>query len=243
MADTPEISQDVLDQLMIPSTATITTVLNGLGLWNTYMHDVSPLKPGVKMAGPAFTLRYIPAREDLDRGITDNLTSVQRVGIEQIGAGDVMVIDARGDTTGGIMGSILATRIHRRGAAGVVTDGAFRDSPFIAEIGFAVYARGMNARSIKVLHHPVGMQQPIACGGVSIYPGDIIVGDREGVVVVPRHLAVQVAEEAVVKEAQEDFILRKVQEGASIVGTYPPGEELLAEYEAWKKSKQQAGSL
>ena len=136
------------------------------------------------------------------------------------------------------MGSILATRIHRRGASGVVTDGAFRDSPYIGEIGFGVYARGMNARSIRVTHHPVDFQQPIACGGVPVFPGDIVVGDSEGVVVVPRHLAVQVAEEAVVKEEQEEYILQKVREGAGIVGTYPPDEKLLAEYRAWKESRQ-----
>ena len=183
-------------------------------------------------------MRYIPAREDLDRGEIDNRTSIQRLAIEQIGGGEVMVVDARGDTGGGIMGSILATRIHRRGASGVVTDGVFRDSPIIAEIGFGVYARGMNARSIRVTHHPVDFQQPIACGGVPVFPGDIVVGDCEGVVVVPRHLAGQVAQEAVAKEEQEDYLLQKVREGASIVGTYPPDEKLLAEYNAWKKSTQ-----
>jgi regulator of RNase E activity RraA len=187
------------------------------------------------MAGPAFTLRYIPAREDLDRGQpTDNLTDVQRIGIEQIGPGEVLVIDARGDDSAGTLGSILATRVYVRGAAGVVSDGAYRDSPAIAEIGMAAFCRSMNARTNKTIHHPVDIQQPIACGGVAVYPGDIIVGDDEGVLVIPRHLAADVASEALEMEAREAFILRKVQSGASIVGVYPPDAQTLAEYEAWK---------
>ena len=172
-----DVPQEVLDQLLIPSTATLTAQLSGLGLWNTFMHDVRPLKPGMKMAGSAFTMRYIPAREDLDRIPMDNLTDVQRIGIEQIGEGEILVIDAREDTHAGTMGNILATRIHQRGAVGIVTDGAYRDSPAIADIGIPAYARAMNANTNKTIHHPVDIQLPIACGGVSVYPGDIIVGE------------------------------------------------------------------
>ena len=198
------------------------------------MHDVPPLKPSMKMAGPAFTMRYIPAREDLTRVPLDNLTDIQRIGIEQIKEGEVLVIDARGDTSAGTMGDILATRIFMRGVVGVVTDGAYRDSPGIAETGLAAYARGMNAHTNKTIHHPVDIQQPIACGGVSVFPGDIIVGDSEGVVVIPRHLAEDVAEKAVAQEEKEAFIIQKIQQGASILGVYPPDEKTLAEYEAWK---------
>jgi len=237
MADVA-LSQDLLDLLLVPSTATLTTVLNKKGLWNTFIRRVRPLKAGMKMAGPAFTMRYIPAREDLDRsGAIDNLTDVQRVGVEKIEAGQVLVIDARGKTGAGTLGSILATRMYRRGAVGIVTDGAYRDSPAIAEIGFAAYAAAMNARTNKTLHHPVDIQQPIACGGVAVYPGDIIVGDDEGVVVIPPHLAAAVAEEAAAQEALETFIMEKVQSGASIVGVYPPDEQTLAEYERWKKRR------
>ena len=120
------------------------------------MHGVAPLRPIMKMAGPAFTLRYIPAREDLDAGEIDNLKDAQRVGIEEIGIGEVFVIDARGDTRAGTMGDILATRLFKRGAAGVVTDGAFRDSPPIAEIGIPAFAAAMNAHSNKTVHSPFG---------------------------------------------------------------------------------------
>ena len=234
MPDQSSISQAVIEALLIPSTATLTAVLSGYGLWNTFMHDVPPLKPGMKMAGPAFTMRYIPAREDLTRVPLDNLTDIQRIGIEQIKEGEVLVIDARGDTSAGTMGDILATRIFMRGVVGVVTDGAYRDSPGIAETGLAAYARGMNAHTNKTIHHPVDIQQPIACGGVSVFPGDIIVGDSEGVVVIPRHLAEDVAEKAVAQEEKEAFIIQKIQQGASILGVYPPDEKTLAENEAWK---------
>ena len=232
-----KISRETLDLLLIPSTATLTSVLRQHGITQTFMHGVAPLRPNMKMAGPAFTLRYIPMREDLDPGTVDNLKDVQRVGIEQISEGEVFVIDARGDTRAGTMGSILATRLHCRGAAGIVTDGAYRDSPVIAELGMAAYAAAMNAHTNKTIHHPSEIQVPIACGDVAVCPGDIIVGDEEGVVVVPAELAEQVAQTAVEMEEKEEFITEKIQSGASIVGVYPPDEETLAEYEEWKRKK------
>lgn len=231
------ISNDVIQQLLIPSTATLTTALKQFGLSRSYMHGVAPLRPDMKMAGPAFTLRYIPAREDLNTGDVDNLKDIQRIGIEKAGSGEVFVIDARGDTRAGTMGDILATRLFNRGVAGVVTDGAFRDSPSIAETGMPAFASAMNAHSNKTVHHPSEIQVPIACGEVAVLPGDIIVGDAEGVVVIPFQYAVEVAQIAVEMEARENFILNKVKSGASIVGTYPPDESTLAEYEAWKKER------
>lgn len=231
------ISNDVIQQLLIPSTATLTTALKQFGLNRSYMHGVAPLRPDMKMAGPAFTLRYIPAREDLNASEVDNLKDIQRVGIEQIGRGEVFVIDARGDTRAGTMGDILATRLVKRGAAGVVTDGAFRDSPSIADTGIPAFAAAMNAHSNKTVHHPSEIQVPIACGEVAVLPGDIIVGDAEGVVVVPLQYTADVAQIAVEMESREKFILNKVKSGASIVGTYPPDESTLAEFEAWKNER------
>ena len=232
------ISNEVIEQLLIPSTATLTTALKQFGLSRSYMHGVAPLRPDMKMAGPAFTLRYIPAREDLDTGEVDNLKDAQRVGIEEIKVGEVFVIDARGDTRAGTMGDILATRLYKRGAVGVVTDGAFRDSPAIAEIGLPAFAAAMNAHSNKTVHHPSEIQVPIACGEVAVLPGDIIVGDAEGVIVVPVQFAAEVALIAVEMEAREKFLLKKIQSGASIVGTYPPDESTLAEYEVWKNESE-----
>ena len=232
-----KISRETLDLLLVPSTATLTSVLRQHGITRSFMHGVAPLRPNMKMAGPAFTLRYLPMREDLDPGTVDNLKDIQRVGIEQISEGEVFVVDARGDTRAGTMGSILATRLHCRGAVGIVTDGAYRDSPVIAELGIAAYAAAMNAHTNKTIHHPSEIQVPIACGDVAVYPGDIIVGDEEGVVVVPAQLADQVAQTAAEMEEKEVFITEKIQAGASIVGVYPPDEKTLAEFEEWKKKR------
>ena len=228
---------ELSDKLKMASTATLTSVLRNKGLHNTFMHNVVPLESDARMVGRAFTLRYIPAREDLDEVPLDNLKDVQRIGIEQIGAGDVRVIDARGDTRAGTMGSILAARIQVRGCTGVVTDGAYRDSPTIAASGRPAYAAAMNAHTNKTVHHPSEIQVPIACGGVAVFPGDLLVGDQEGVVVIPAHLAAAVAAEAEEMEQKERFIMEKIRSGASIVGTYPPDEATLAEYRAWKEEK------
>jgi regulator of RNase E activity RraA len=202
------------------------------------MVGVRPLSPSTRLVGQAFTLRYIPAREDLDHtGTLDNLTDPQRVAIEKVGPGEVLVIDGRGDVRAGTLGAILATRLKLRGAAGVVSDGAFRDSPEIAASGLPAYARAAHGAANKTIHHPTDFQLPIACGGVAVYPGDVLVGDDEGVVVIPRHLADAVAEEADAQERREEFIMAKIRSGASIVGVYPPNEATLAEYEEWQKGK------
>jgi regulator of RNase E activity RraA len=238
MTQPVSLSPEIFEQLLIPSTATLTSVLAKRGLRNTFMTGVRPLVPKTRMVGQAFTLRYIPAREDLDQtGVVDNLTDPQRIAVESVGPHDVLVIDARGDVRAGSMGAILATRMKRRGAAGVVTDGAFRDTPEIAACGLPAYARAAHAATNKTIHHPTDIQLPIACGGVAVFPGDVIVGDDEGVVVIPRHLAAAVAEEAVAQERREEFIMQKVRAGASIIGVYPPDEKTLAEYDEWRKQR------
>lgn len=237
------ISPRVLEALHLPSTATLTAVLAKHGLHHTFLQGVRSLRPGTRLVGEAFTLRYIPAREDLDHtGTVDNLTDPQRVAIEQVGPGQVLVIDARGDVRAGTLGAILATRLLMRGAAGVVSDGSFRDTPEIAASGLPAFARGAHGAANKTIHHPTDFQLPVACGGVAVYPGDIVVGDDEGVVVIPRHLAAQVAEAAVAQEQREEFILTKVQAGASIVGVYPPDEATLREYEEWRARRRESGA-
>jgi len=234
VAEHINISREVFATLRVPSTATLSSTLARRGLHNTFMAGVRPLRPGQRMVGQAFTLRYIPSREDLDRtGAVDNLTDPQRIAVERVGPDDVLVIDARGDERAGSLGAILATRMKVRGAAGVVTDGAFRDSPAIAESGLPAFARAAHAATNKTIHHPTDVQLPIACGGVAVYPGDVLVGDDEGVIIIPRHLAAEVAQEAASQEQREDFILEKVRGGASIVGVYPPNEATLAEYKRW----------
>jgi regulator of RNase E activity RraA len=232
------LAEEILDALRIPSTATLTSVLAKHGLHHTFVTGVRPLSSGLRLVGLAFTLRYIPAREDLDHtGTLDNLTDPQRVAIERVGSGEVLVIDARGEVRAGTLGAILATRLKVRGAAGVVSDGAFRDTPEIAALGLPAYARAAHGAANKTIHHPADFQLPIACGGVAVYPGDVVVGDDEGVVIIPRHLAADVAKEAVAQERREEFIMAKVRAGASIVGVYPPDEATLREYETWRATR------
>jgi regulator of RNase E activity RraA len=237
-APSPPLPEALREQLGQVSTATLTSVLLKLGLRNTFMTDVRPLVPGTRLVGQAYTLRYIPMREDLDGdaldGRFDNLTNPQRIGIERIAAGDVLVIDARGDVRAGTIGNILVTRMARRGGAGLVTDGAFRDAAGIAATGLPAYCRNTHAATNVTLHHPVDVQLPVACGGVAVFPGDALVGDGDGVIVVPRHLAEEAASRALEQERRERFILGKVQGGASILGVYPPNAETLAEFERSK---------
>ena len=218
------------------STATITGLLARRGLRRATIAGVRPIVRGTRMLGEAFTLRYIPAREDLDwTGHLDNLTDPQRVAIERVGPGQVLVMDARGDVSSGSLGAILATRLKMRGAAGVVTDGAVRDFVEIGESGLPAFCRAPHPGANKVIYHPQDFGLPIGCGGVAVFPGDVVVGDDDGVVVVPRHLAQEIGEEGVENELKEEFIIERVRGGASIVGTYPLDEAGLREYEAWRK--------
>ncbi|HEV2126037.1 MAG TPA: ribonuclease activity regulator RraA [Chloroflexota bacterium] len=231
----------VAAQLARVSTATLTSVLLKLGLRNTFMTDVHPLVPGTRLVGQAYTLRYIPMREDLDAdaldGRFDNLTNPQRIAVEHVGPGDVLVMDARGEIRAGTTGNILVTRMKHRGAAGVVTDGAFRDAAGISAVGLPAYSRGTHAATNVTLHHPVDAQLPIACGGVSVFPGDALVGDGDGVIVIPRHLAEEAASRAIEQERREHFILSKVQAGASIIDVYPPDQETLDEFTRWRQEQ------
>jgi len=200
------------------------------------------LRPDLRLVGQAFTLRYIPMREDLEpTGEFDNLTNKQRLAVESVGPGDVLVIDARGDTRAGVLGSILAARLRARGAAGIVTDGAFRDTPEICDLGIPAYARAQNANLSISVHHPAEIGVPIGCGGVAVLPGDVIVGDGEGVIVVPRSIADEVARVANEQEQLEAFIFRMIAAGSSIRSVYPPDQATIAEYEAYRRKAQEPG--
>lgn len=230
--DSPRLSDETIHLLEGVSTATLCSQLQKCGFRSLFMHNVAPLRPDLRMVGQAVTLRYIPVREDLDpTGDFDNLTNKQRVAVEMVGPRDVLVIDARGDTRAAVLGNILAARISTRGAAGIVTDGAFRDSPAIKTIDLPTYAGGQNANLSNLIHFPSEINVPIACGGVAVLPGDVIVGDAEGIIVVPWALADEVARDAAAQEKRESFIYEKIQSGCGIVGVYPPNEQTLREYE------------
>ena len=219
------------------STATLQSQLFRHGLRNTFLHGLRPVNPeACTFVAEAFTLRYIPAREDLDvPRIFEDPSHPQRVAIETTPPGEVLVMDCRQEPRAASGGSILMTRLKVRGVAGMVTDASVRDYDSIAELGFPVFAVGPCATVNLVLHHAVDMQVPIACAGVAVYPGDVLVGDREGVVVIPRDLASEIAEPAVEQEQLERFILAEVRAGARLRGTYPPDAAMLAKYRALHK--------
>jgi len=219
------------EQLRIVSTATLTSQLLRHGFRNRALAGLTPMKPDLRMVGYAFTLRYAPSREDLDRpNDIDNKTNVQRLAVETIGADEILVIDARGNTRAGVLGDLLATRMQQRGAAGLVTDGAVRDSPSLGRLEFPIYSAGSHPNPSLVAHHPVDMNVPIGCAGVLVMPGDVVVGDGEAVVVIPHALAEQVAGDAFEQEQLEAFIHAKIQGGSSILGLYPPDEATIREY-------------
>ena len=222
-----------LDSLKAVTTATLHTQLFKRGLRNTFMYGLRPLNPeAASFAGEAFTLRYVPAREDLDAlEAFDDPEHPQRLAIEQVPSGQVLVMDCRQDPRAASGGEILMARLRVRGVAAMVTDASMRDSPSLATSALPIFAAGASAALNLVLHHAADMQVPIGCAGVPVYPGDVVVGDGEGVIVVPRHLADEVAVAAVQQDALEKFLLRKVMAGAPLKGTYPPNLELLAEYE------------
>lgn len=189
------------------------------------------------MVGEAFTLRYIPAREDLNPiAVFQNPQHPQRVAVETCPAGAVLVIDSRKDARAASAGSILASRLMVRGAAGIVTDGGFRDAALIAELAMPAYHQRPSAPTNLTLHQAMDINVPIGCGDVAVFPGDVIVGDDDGVMVIPAHLADEIAEEAVDMTLYEDFVTKKVLAGASIIGLYPLTlEENRAKFETWKK--------
>ena len=221
------------------STATLTTVLFKRGFRNVFIQGVFLLnKDAPRMVGEAYTLRYIPAREDLDQlGAFEGRGHPQREAIEACPAGHVLMMDARRDASAATGGDILMTRLMVRGVAGVVTDGGLRDSPTIEQLPWPAYCAARSAPLNLVRHHAVDSQVPIGCGGVAVYPGDIVVGDAEGVVVIPGNIADEVAGEAASQTVFEDWVEARVKEGRSIFGLYPPSPATRAEFEAFKKKK------
>jgi regulator of RNase E activity RraA len=236
---TAPLSDETRSLLAQLSTATLTSQLMARGLRNTFMQGVRRLTTsGPSMVGEAFTLRYIPSREDIDvSAVFEDRNHPQRKAVETVPPGHVMVIDCRQDNRAAGAGSILVTRMMVRGAAGVVTDGGLRDSPTIAGLDFPVYCAGPAAPSNITRHHAVDINVPIGCGEVPVYPGDIIVGDREGVVVIPRHLADQVARDGYEQSLMEDFVTERVMAGESIFGLYPANAEGLERFKAWRQGR------
>ena len=227
-------------QLMGVSTATLCTALFKRGLCRQFIQDVRPLNPNLpNMVGEAFTLRYIPAREDLNPiSVFQDRAHPQRKAVEECPAGAVFVIDSRKDARAASAGSILITRLMVRGVAGVVTDGGFRDSPEIARLPFAAYHQRPSAPTNLTLHQALDINVPIGCGDAPVWPGDVVVGDAEGVVVIPAGIADEIATEAVEMTAFEDFVGEQVAAGRSILGLYPAtDEQSRVDFAAWRQAR------
>ena len=232
------ISESARQALSAVTTATLTTVLLKKGLRNVWMRGARPLKPGQpKLVGRAFTLRFVPAREDLATPESWGAPISTRAAIEAMPEGCIAVVDAMGVTDAGIFGDILCERMARRGVAALVTDGVVRDVEGVLGTGLPVWCDGVAAPPSVAGLTFVGWQQPIGCGGVAVFPDDVVVLDDDGAVLIPAALVEEVAKMATDQELLETWIMGEVKMGASLPGLYPPNAEQKLRFEAWKKAR------
>lgn len=232
------LSDETRQKLMKVSTASVATALYKRGLRNQFVQGVVPVarKP-VTMVGQAFTLRYIPAREDRNPlTVFRDRDHKQRVAVETCPEGHVLVMDARKDSRAATAGSILVTRLAKRGVAGVVSDGGVRDAVGIGELEMPAYFARPSAPTNLTLHEAIELNVPISCGDAPVFPGDVMLGDGDGVMVIPAYLAEEIAEECTGMESYEDFVLEQVEGGAGIIGLYPATDpDNLTKYAAWRE--------
>jgi regulator of RNase E activity RraA len=215
------------------STATLTTVLLKMGLRNVWLRGAAPLHAGVqRVVGPAFTLRFVPAREDMATPAAWASPRSTRAAIEDMPAGCVAVVDAMAVRDAGIFGDILCERMARREVAALVTDGVVRDLQGVLDSGLPTWAAGTAAPPSVAGLIFVGWQEPVACGGVAVFPGDTIVADRDGAVVIPQALLAEVVPQAVEQERFEAWVVGEVRAGRPLPGLYPPDEATKARYAA-----------
>jgi regulator of RNase E activity RraA len=226
------------DVLRHVTTATITTMLLKKGIRRCWMNGPKPLVPGGKrLVGPAFTLRFVPAREDLATPESWGKPISTRAAIEDMPEGCIAVADAMGVTTAGIFGDILMMRMARRNVTALITDGAVRDKAGVLKTELPTWCAGVAApASVNGLTF-VGRQEPIGCGGVAVFPGDIVVADDDGAVLIPKDMLDFVAREGEEHERYETWVVSEVEKGVKLPGLYPPNDEAKARYEAWKKQR------
>jgi len=229
----PVLDDDVRRRLSQVSTATLASLLRKKGHQHATVDGVAPVAAGTRMVGVARTLRYLPLREDQFAARGGGFNAQKRA-VESIGPGEVLVMDARQQSHAGTIGDILALRAKVRGAAGVVTDGAVRDREAVAALGLPVFAAATHPAVLGRLHVPWETDVPIACGNVLVEPGDVVVGDGDGVVVIPPPLVAELLAAAEEQELEERFIAERVADGASVDGLYPIGPRWREAYEGWR---------
>jgi 5-oxopent-3-ene-1,2,5-tricarboxylate decarboxylase / 2-hydroxyhepta-2,4-diene-1,7-dioate isomerase len=227
---------EVVEAVRAVAVATLASQLKKRGFDSVTLDGLRTTRPGVAMAGFARTVRYVPYREDLFKARGGGFNA-QKQAVEQVRPGEILVVEARGDPTAGTIGDILALRAQVRGAAGIVTDGAIRDSEALKNLAIPVYHGAVHPAVLGRRHVPWETNVTVACAGVTIQPGDILAGDADGVIVIPRDLARQVAADAAEQERQERFIAGRVAAGDSVNGLYPLGEKWRPAYEAWLKEE------
>lgn len=232
----PALTPEVREKLVQTPVAALSAQLRKRGLNTVTIEGVRPLVPGTKLVGPARTLRFVPGREDLfaEHGGGYN---AQKRAFDTVATGEVLVIEARGETGSATLGDVLALRAHARGAAGIVTDGGVRDAEAVAAAGIPVYALGAHPAVLGRKHVPWDADLTIACGGTTLQPGDIVVGDADGVIVIPPVLADEVADSALVQEAEDAWIAEQVQAGHPVQGLFPMNAEWRARYEAGRTGR------
>ena len=218
------------------STATLTVQLTRRGIETTFLVGLRPTRPDLRMVGYAHTLRYVAIRADVREAMRGS-EDAQKRAIESVSPGDVLIMEARGEPGAGTIGDILAARVLARGGSGIVTDGGVRDTPGVTDLGIPAYYRAANASSLWNAHIPLDIDVPITCAGVLVMPGDVIVGDAEGVVVLPFGLAEEIAHAALEVEEREAFALERVKAGESFRGLYPLSAERRPDYENWKATR------
>jgi len=237
-AESQPLAPAAIQALKAVSTGTLTTVLLKKGLRNVWLRGTRPLAPGQERAvGRAFTLRFVPAREDLATPASWGSPISTRAAIEAMPAGCIAVVGAMGTTDAGIFGDILCARMAKLGVAALVTDGVVRDISGVLGTGLPVWCQGTAAPPSVAGLTFVGWQEPIDCGGVAVFPNDVIVVDQDGAVLIPAALLDDVIAAATEQEQLENWIMGEVERGVKLPGLYPPNEENKAKYEAWKESR------
>jgi regulator of RNase E activity RraA len=237
--DTPrqhELSEDAKQILREVATATLTVRLAQHGVDRTFLTGLKPLRPDLRMVGYAHTLRYVAFRADV-RDAGRGKEDAQKRAIESVQPEDVLIMEARGVESAGTIGDILAARVMMLGGAGIVTDGGVRDTPGVGGLDIPTYMRSAAAPSLWTAHVPLEIDRPITCAGALVMPDDVIVGDAEGVIVLPAALAERVAHESWEQEQRESWSMERVQQGESIRGVYPISPERESEYQRWLSNR------
>ena len=232
------LSDDARAILHEVSTATLTVQLNRRGIQSTFLTGLGPTRPDLRMVGYARTLRYVAIRADVREAMKGS-EDAQKRAIESVSPGDVLIMEARNETGAGTIGDILAARVLARGGTGIVTDGGVRDTPGVTELAIPTYYRIANGASLWSAHIPLDLEVPITCSGVLVMPGDVIVGDAEGVVILPAALAEEIAHDAHEVEQRESFALERVKAGESFRGLFPLSTEREPDYERWRSQREQ----